>query len=63
VLELYDVTQPGRFVVLSQWDDRADHDAMGRTMGFSGQTTGIGGSKKSANPRHDVEDPEQELAL
>jgi hypothetical protein len=34
VLELYDVTQPGRLVVLSEWNDPASHDAMVRAMGL-----------------------------
>jgi quinol monooxygenase YgiN len=29
-----DVTQPGRYVFQSEWDDRADHDAMVRSLGL-----------------------------
>jgi len=30
----YDVKQPERYVFQSEWDDRADHDAMVRSLGL-----------------------------
>lgn len=30
----HDTTQPGRYVFLSEWEDRADHDVMVRSLGL-----------------------------
>jgi quinol monooxygenase YgiN len=30
----YDMTQPGRYVFQSEWDDPSDYDAMGRSLGL-----------------------------